>query len=79
MDEFQFIPPRSKTIYSCYFLEEDASSILVLTMHWQRLCIFTHILVSVYQYYHYSLNKSLLWIFIVHGASLCEESRVPFC
>ena len=68
MDDFQFIPPRSKTTYSCYFLEEDASAILVLTMYWK-----------VYQRYHYSLNKCLLWIFVVHGASLCEESTVPLC
>lgn len=80
MDEFNFIPPRSKTTYSCYFLEEDASTILILTMRWKCWYIFTCILVSVYQYYyHYSLSKSLLWTFIVHDAALCEESTVPFC
>lgn len=79
MDEFQFIPPRSKMTYSCYFLEKDASSILILTMHWKSLYIFACILVSIYQPYHYSLNKFLFMVFIVRDASLCEGSMVPFC
>lgn len=63
MEEFQFIPPRSKTTYSCYFLEEDASGIPILTIHRKYSYIFIHILVPEHQNYHYYLSPSTFFFF----------------
>lgn len=65
MEEFQFIPPRSKTTYSCYFLEEDASGIPILTIHRKYSYIFIHILVPEHQNYHYYLSPSTFFFFFL--------------